>query len=81
MELLICPGGIVRCIYTEGIDLAALGAMEIRRASTVEPDAAGAWWADLAPVDGPKLGPFRRRSLAVAAEVEWLAAYLTKVGN
>jgi len=81
MELVITPGGTIRCIYDEAVDLAALGTLDIRRASTVEPDAAGAWWADLAPVGGPKLGPFHRRSLAVAAEVEWLVAYLTNVGN
>jgi len=81
MELVIDPGGVVRCVYTEEMDLAALGSMEIRRASTVEPDAAGEWWADMAPVDGPRLGPYHRRSLALAAEVQWLAAYLTKLGN
>jgi len=81
MELVITPGGTIRCIYDEAVDLAALGKLEIRRASTVEPDAAGEWWADLAPVGGPKLGPFRRRGLALAAEVDWLAAYLTNVGD
>ena len=32
----------------------------IRRASHVEPDEAGRWWADLSPVGGPRLGPFAR---------------------
>jgi len=81
MELVIAPGGTIRCIYDEAVDLAALGTLDIRRASTVEPDAAGEWWADMAPVGGPKLGPFHRRSLALAAEVAWLAAYLTQLGN
>jgi len=34
----------------------------------VEPDAEGCWWADMGPVDGPVLGPFRSRSVALAAE-------------
>ena len=48
------------------------GDLAIRRASHVEPDAAGRWWADLAPVGGPRLGPFDRRSEALAAELRWL---------
>jgi len=35
--------------YTEALDLAALGSLSIRRASHVEPDEQGRWWADLAP--------------------------------
>jgi hypothetical protein len=42
------------------------------RASLVEPDEEGRWWADLSPVDGPLLGPFRQRSQALDAEEEWL---------
>lgn len=81
MELVISAGGVVRCIYEEAVDLTALGAVEIRRASHCEPDAAGAWWADLAPVDGPKLGPFSRRSAAVAAEVQWLSEHVLQGSN
>lgn len=72
MHLVISPAGRLRAIYDEAIDLVALGAMEVRRASHVEPDGAGQWWADLRPVDGPVLGPFPRRSSALAAEVSWL---------
>jgi hypothetical protein len=75
MQLLIDPEGAVRCIYGEAIDLAALGAVSIRRASHVEPDAAGRWWADLSPVVGPRLGPFARRTEALAAEQQWLEAH------
>jgi hypothetical protein len=46
----------------------------IRRASHVEADKAGRWFADLSPVAGPVLGPFDRRSEALAAEHEWLLA-------
>jgi hypothetical protein len=72
MRLVIEPGGRVRCLYGEAVDLASLGVLTIRRASHVEPDRDGAWWADLSPVGGPRLGPFVRRSLALAAEETWL---------
>jgi hypothetical protein len=71
MDLRIEPGGRVVCLYAEAIDLAALGAVSVRRASFVEPDGSGRWWADLAPLDGPRLGPYRRRSDALRAEVAW----------
>ena len=71
MELII-QGGKVRCIYAETLDLRGLGKPNITRASHVEPDLAGRWIADLAPVDGPKLGPFDKRTDALAAEVQWL---------
>ena len=74
MDLTVSPGGIVRAVYGEAIDLAALGTPVIARASRVEPDGAGRWLADLSPVDGPRLGPFARRSEAIAAELAWLEA-------
>ena len=75
MELIVDPSGRITCVYDEAIDLAALGAMTITRASHVEPDAAGCWVADLAPVGGPTLGPFPLRSEALAAERGWLEAH------
>jgi hypothetical protein len=72
MTLVVDPFGQVRCVYAEDIDLHALGVPRITRASHVEPDAEGKWWADLAPVGGPKLGPFDRRSQALEAEHAWL---------
>ena len=72
MQLLIDGHGVVRCLYTEAVDLSALGALKISRASHVEPDPAGRWWADLAPVLGPRLGPFAMRSMALAAEIAWI---------
>jgi hypothetical protein len=72
MQLLVLPDGQIRCLYGEAIDLAALGQPAIARASHVEPDAAGLWWADLSPVAGPQLGPFQRRSEGLAAEQSWL---------
>jgi hypothetical protein len=70
MTLLISPTGEITTIYQEVLDLAALGVMRIERASHVEPDAEGRWWAEV--IDGPKLGPFALRSEALAAEVAWL---------
>jgi hypothetical protein len=75
MNIVIVPGGDARCVYDEAIDLTALGETKVRRASSVEPDAQGNWWADLSPVKGPVLGPFARRSEALDAETQWLDAH------
>jgi len=75
MQLVVEPGGAVRCIYGEEIDLAALGSPTISRASHVEPDQQGRWLADLSPVAGPVLGPFDVRSEALAAEHSWLETH------
>ena len=72
MQLFIDTQGGVRCLYGETVDLAQLGRMTISRGSHVEPDRNGQWHADLSPVNGPKLGPFRRRSEALVAESRWL---------
>jgi hypothetical protein len=75
MELVVTPGGEVRCIYSEEIDLRSLGTLSIRRASHVEPSDDGRWLADLGPVDGPVLGPFDLRTEALAAEHAWLEVH------
>ena len=72
MELVVAANGDLHCIYAETIDLRSLGKTSITRASHVEPDTTGRWIADLALVDGPKLGPFDKRTDALAAEVQWL---------
>ena len=76
MELVVGIDGGVRCIYDETLDLRALGKLQITRASHVEPDRDGYWWADMGPVDGPVLGPFRSRTEALQAERGWLASQL-----
>jgi hypothetical protein len=81
MWLRIDPKGQVACVYSEAIDLTALGAVVIRRASHVEPDPQARWWADLAPVGGPLMGPFGRRSEALAAEAGWLEAHWLPAGE
>ena len=72
MELVVDADGGVRCIYDESLDLRALGKLQITRASHVEPDLDGNWWADMGPVEGPVLGPFGSRSEALEAEKRWL---------
>lgn len=72
MKLIITRQGECRCLYGESIPLGQLGRLSITRGSHVEPDVEGNWWADLSPVNGPKLGPFPNRSSALAAEAEWL---------
>jgi hypothetical protein len=72
MQLIIHAGGVVRCLYSETINVATLGPLSIERASHVEPTPDGQWLADLSPVRGPVLGPFPQRSAALAAEAAWL---------
>ena len=72
MQMVITKSGSAHCVYDEAINLASLGQVTITRGSHVEPDAAGNWQADLSPVAGPVLGPFTRRSEALAAERQWL---------
>ena len=72
MQIVIDTSGNVSCIYDETISLSTLGKLKIRRGSHVEPIQGGKWIADLSPVNGPLLGPFRFRSKALAAERKWL---------
>jgi hypothetical protein len=73
------PKGTISCLYTEALELHSLGSMSIQRASFVEPDANGHWWADLSLSHGPRLGPFDLRSEALAAERQWLEEALGNV--
>ncbi len=81
MLLVVQTDGTARFIYSELVDLAPLGQVQIHRASHVEPDELGYWWADLSPVNGPKIGPFPLRSAALAAEAEWLECHLLHHGG
>ena len=74
MELVVGVDGMARCIYDEALDLREIGKLQIKRASHVEPDRDGFWWADMGPVDGPVLGPYGSRTEALRAERGWLAA-------
>ena len=75
MELVVGVDGMARCIYDEAVELREIGKLQITRASHVEPDAEGFWWADMGPVDGPVLGPYGSRSEALGAERGWLTNY------
>mgnify|MGYP007059525444 FL=1 len=75
MQIVIEKDGSCRCLYGEVLDLHALGRLCIRRGSHVEPTDDGEWVADLSPVDGPQLGPFLTRSLALDAERAWLTEH------
>jgi hypothetical protein len=79
MTFIIDPAGQAHCLYAEVIDLRAMGTLRIARASHLEPDDQGQWWADLSPVAGPILGPFTLRSEALAAEREWLDTHLASL--
>ena len=70
MQIVIGTNGTARCLYGEAIDLGELGTLKISRASHVEPDDSGQWFASI--IDGPVLGPFVRRSDALQAEADWL---------
>ena len=74
MDLLVDSAGDIRCIYGEELDLRELGKLQITRASHVEPDRDGFWWADMGPVGGPVLGPFKSRTEALGAERAWLVS-------
>lgn len=76
IELLILSQGIIRAIYTESLAIHSFGHVQIERASHVEPDADGHWWADLEPSRGPRLGPFTHRSQALEAEHDWLTEHV-----
>ncbi len=64
--------GTADTLYTEEINLKSLGDLHMKRASHVEPTEDGMWTADMSPVNGPILGPFETRTIALQAEVEWL---------
>lgn len=81
MQLAIRPDGTATAIYGEEIQLDAIGETSIRRASHVEPSPGGGWLADMSPVSGPVLGPFPRRSDALAAEMEWLSERLAELDS
>jgi hypothetical protein len=73
MELVVGVDGVARCIYDDALDLREIGKLQITRASHVEPDAEGYWWADMGRSGGPVLGPYGSRSEALGAEREWLS--------
>jgi hypothetical protein len=74
MKITFEVDGRVKFIYDDTAAEVAkeVGPLTIKRASHVEPDENGFWWADMEPVSGPQLGPFTLREQALAAERTWL---------
>lgn len=70
----ITSSGKIQFIYSDQLAAALrkAGHLEIMRASHVEPDKKGQWWAKLSPVKGPRLGPYKLREKALSAEIAWL---------
>jgi len=67
LEAVLAPMGLE---FTDQTAPAA-GEYTVSRASHVE-RSVGGWFADMAPVAGPVLGPFPTRQTALDAEVAWL---------
>lgn len=74
MNLYFRPDGTGQCLYGEKIALDAIGTLDIKRASHVEPDPEkpGYWYVDLSPVGGPMIVGFKTRAEALQTEEEWL---------
>jgi hypothetical protein len=74
MNIYFRPNGTAQCLYSDNIDLGQLGALDIKRASHVEPDPEnpGMWYADMSPVGGPRMTGFKSRATALFAEETWL---------
>lgn len=73
MKIKIDSDGTITHIYDERVDLSGIGTASIKRASHVEAMDYNEWTADMRPSNGgPVLGPFKKRSEALAAEVKWL---------
>ena len=72
MQIVIKPTGVFIGIYSDSFEYENIGRPQIRRASHVEPDTTGHWFADMSPIDGPTLGPFDKRNEAIDAELEFI---------
>lgn len=76
MRIIFLSDGTAVTVYTEALELSGLGRLSHRRASYVEPVETGCWIANLTPVGGPTLGPYAKRSEALAAEGKWLELHM-----
>jgi hypothetical protein len=72
---IVFHGATFNAVYDDALveTLDALGDYRVTRASHVEPHPDGGWTADMRPMGGPTLGPFKLRAEALAAERQWLA--------
>ena len=83
-EIFILPDGTVRFVYYDELEpILSVGKPQVRRVSHVDAVIVKKqglrWFADLYPVKGPKLGPFKTRELAIQSELEWLSENLSKL--
>jgi hypothetical protein len=75
------PDGTVVTVYTDTVDLRALGHVRARRASVVEWDESAQAWVARILASDERLGPFATRVEAVAAERAVLATHLVAVAE
>jgi hypothetical protein len=81
LKVLISSSGSIQFVYNdELVSVMDCGDYRIKRASHVEPGADG-WVADMAPLLGPILGPFKLRGQALEAELDWLNDHLFGKGE
>lgn len=66
--------GTLRYVYDDDVHkhLSKLGEVSIKRATHVEPDENGLWYADLSPVGGEKVTGFKTHQEAIDFELKWL---------
>ena len=69
--------GTIQSLYNEKLTLEELGNINIKRASYVEPEN-DLWYVDLSPINGPKLGPFKKRSDALILEHNYINELLSQ---
>ena len=74
---MVASGDRIRLVHHDGLvsELKKHGKSVTKRASHVEPDDDGNWYADMSPVGGPMLSGFATRAEALEAEREWLFAH------
>lgn len=64
--------GCIKHIYNEDIDLSSIGEQQVKRASVVDPEDNGKWFADLSLSGGQKVTGFDKRSDALKYEINYL---------
>jgi len=79
ITLHILEDGNCAAIYTDALDLYQLGALEVRRVSSVEFDPAQQGWRVTFPDGFCLTERFRRREDALAAEVAFVEAHFAQI--
>lgn len=77
MKIILGVDGVVRYVYNDVIHkhMSTLGEATIKRATHVEPDENGMWYADLSPVGGEKITGFKTHKEAIDFELKWLSKH------